>query len=95
MLVLDLEPELVFLDKLTQDLVLAVRYVCTLIIITKKTQPKTKANGLECCSWVSTSMEVALSQELRCLRHKNSVGLCKGFNISMYNRTTVAEIIFF
>lgn len=61
MLVLDLEPELVFLDKLTQDLVLAVRYVCVLIINKKNKKRKIKTNGLESCSWVLTFMKVVLS----------------------------------
>lgn len=55
MLVLDLERELVFLDKLTQDLVLAVRYVRALnnkICFLKWL--------LESCYCVLTSLKVVL-----------------------------------
>lgn len=53
MLGLDLERELAFLDKPTQDLVLVVRYVCAFVI--------KRENQAEPCSGVLTFLEVVLA----------------------------------
>lgn len=51
MLGLDLERELAFLDKPTQDLVLVVRYVCVFVI----------KREIQADPWVLTFMEVVLA----------------------------------
>ena len=74
MLVLGLEPELAFLDKLTQDLVLAVRYVCTLTI--KKYGKLKKKKKKSLVLFLGFDLYES-SFVLRCPRCKKSVVFCE------------------